>query len=170
MRAQLRTRPYQHGDAAGLVAIYRQSVLAIGPRDYSARQVEAWASLTPTLGEMVEHCEDGRQVIIAVKDDDAPVAFGDVEADGHIGYLYCAPDMIGNGAAAQVYEALEKAAQNAGITRLYVEASEAARRFLITRGFSVLGKREVAIGEVTIHNFAMEKTSFSNSGATVGSA
>lgn len=32
---------------------------------------------------------------MAVDDEDQPLAFGDLEHDGHIGYLYCAPEAAG---------------------------------------------------------------------------
>jgi hypothetical protein len=45
----------------------------------------------------------------------------------------------------------------ARLARIYMEASEAARRFFLRRGFEVLERRDLLIGEVPIHNFAMEK-------------
>ncbi len=52
---------------------------------------------------------------------------------------------------------MEAAAKARGISRLYVEASEPARRFFLRKNFVVLQRREFSLGEVPIHNFAMEK-------------
>jgi putative acetyltransferase len=44
-----------------------------------------------------------------------------------------------------------------GIKRLHAEASEAARRFFLKRGFAVVRKPAFEIAGVPIHNYAVEK-------------
>lgn len=44
-----------------------------------------------------------------------------------------------------------------GGTRLYVEASEAARRLFERRGFTVDARNDFAIDGVAIHNYRMSK-------------
>lgn len=85
-------RRYRSEDATILADIYRRSVHAIGPADYSAAQVEAWASLAPSPERIDTLYTDGRTALVAVDGGDLPVAFGDIEADGHIGMLYCTPE------------------------------------------------------------------------------
>lgn len=80
-----------------------------------------------------------------------------LEADGHIDLFYCAPELSGSGVAGQLYDAAESAARAAGMVRLYSEASEAAQRFFRKRGFVILHRRDLKIGDVAIHNFAVEK-------------
>ena len=96
---------------------------------------------------------------MAVDDEDRPLAFGDLEHDGHIGYLYCAPEAAGKGVAAALYDRLERAARERGLKRLHAEASEAARRFFLRKGFSVVHRRAFEISGVHIHNYAVEKGS-----------
>ena len=59
--------------------------------------------------------------------------------------------------ASLLYQALEAAARAREMPRLYSEASEAARRFFLKRGFVELSRRQMEIGGVAIHNFAVEK-------------
>lgn len=66
--------------------------------------------------------------------------------------------MAGQGVAARLVDTLEATAREAGMTRLYVEASEAARRFFLKRGYTVRARRDFAIDGVAIHNYAMERT------------
>jgi len=153
----MRIRPRRPGDAAALAALYRRSVRALGPRDYSAAQVEAWAALAPTAEGMHARGTDGRTLLVAVDGADRPVAFGDLEADGHIDLFYCAPEAAGTGVAPALYDALEAAARDRGLTRLHVEASEAARRLFLRKGFAVTARRDLTVRGVGIHNFAMEK-------------
>jgi putative acetyltransferase len=44
-----------------------------------------------------------------------------------------------------------------GLRRLFVEASEPARRMFERKGFTVLDRRELVRDGVALHNFAMEK-------------
>lgn len=144
-------------DASALSALYRASVTTLGPRDYDARQVSAWASLTPSADRLRGKMADGRITLVAADDDGALLAFGDLEADGHIDYLYSAPAAVGSGAAAAVYAALEARARSRGASLLYAEASEMARRFFLRRGFVVVARRDFEVAGTPIHNYAVEK-------------
>ena len=132
-------------------------VQEIGPRDYSCEQVAAWLSLAPSAEQVHSLYTDGRTALVAVDARDQPLVFGDLESDGHIGYLYCSPEAAGTGVTPSVYEALKAEARSRPVSRIYVEASEAARRFFLGRGFCVLARRELLIAGVPIHNFAMER-------------
>lgn len=151
-------RPFRDADAERLSALYRRSVEAIGPRGYAPEQVEAWASLTPSPARLRALAADGRTTLVAVDGADQPLAFGDLEADGHIQFLYCAPEAAGAGTTARLYAEMERRARDAGIPRLYAEASEAARRFFLRRGFTVVARRDFEVAGVPIHNYAVEKS------------
>ncbi|MGD9572929.1 MAG: GNAT family N-acetyltransferase [Thermoleophilia bacterium] len=129
----------------------------IGARDYTPDQVAAWAALAPSPETLRARFRDGRTALVAVDDADRPVAYGDVEQDGHIDLLYCAPQAAGRGIGAAIATRLEEAARAAGATRMTVEASEAARRLFLRRGFRELHRRDLDLGGVAIHNVAMEK-------------
>jgi len=154
---QMRIRDYRPSDAPVLAEIYARSVRGIGPRFYGTEQVEAWAALAPTVERVREAYGDGRVALVAVDEADRPVAFSDVESDGHINFLYCAPEAAGRGVMSALVDRLEARARVLGHPRLHVEASEAARPFFLRRGFTMLERRELRIGDVPIHNYAMEK-------------
>jgi putative acetyltransferase len=69
---------------------------------------------------------DRRVILVAVNEADEPIAYGDLEQNGYIDHLYCHREMIGTAVASALYDRLEEKAQKRGITRLFVEASEAA--------------------------------------------
>ena len=150
-------RPYRAEDAAALSKLYARSVEAIGGRHYSADQIRAWAALAPSPRRLNELMRDGRTRLVAADLNDQPVAFGDLELDGHIDLLYCAPEAWGSGVASALYDALEGAAQASGVRRLHAEASEAARGFFMRKGFVVTARRELDLSGVAIHNYAVEK-------------
>lgn len=153
----MRVRPFTDLDAEALASLYARSVEELGARDYSAAQVAAWRARAPSAEALRERWSDGRTVLLVVDDHDRPLAFADLERDGHIDLLYAAPEAVGTGAAPLLYDELEAAARRQGIARLYAEASEAAKRFFTKRGFTVVARRDFQIEGVAIHNYAVEK-------------
>lgn len=98
---------------------------------------------------------DGRRRLVAVRDD-LPVGFIDLEPDGHIHFLYKAPE-AGAGVASALLASIEAFALTARIERLFAEASEPARRFFERNGFCVIARRDFGVEGVAIHSYAVEK-------------
>jgi len=161
-------RPYRAGDAEGLVRVFRAAVSELAAGDYSPAQIRAWLAHGPDIAETRARCGDGRLTLVAARTAAAEgggatgpagevVAFIDLEDDGHIDLLYAHPEIAGRGVVKALYAELEEAAREAGLERLFVEASEVARRFFEGRGFTVIRRRDFEISGVAIHNYAMEK-------------
>lgn len=152
-----RIRRFRDDDATALAALFHAAVHGIAAAYYSAAQVKAWAPGVPDPERFAARAGDGRLLLVAADPADAPLAYGDLEADGHIDHLFCRPDAAGTGVAAALYAELEAAARALGMARLTVEASEPARRFFLKQGFALVGRRDFELAGVAIHNFAMEK-------------
>ncbi|MEQ9348437.1 MAG: GNAT family N-acetyltransferase [Thalassospira sp.] len=150
-------RPFRDSDAPVMVEIFRRAVNELGSLAYGPEQVAVWASLQPTPERFAELMKDGRCCLVAVDHDDQVVAFTDVEKDGHIGFLYALPDIAGRGIVSELYDALEAEAKTQNIGKLYSEASEQAKSFLLKKGFSVVERRDFEVAGVPIHNYAVEK-------------
>jgi putative acetyltransferase len=154
----MRIRNFRPDDSASLAAIFHESVRGVGVKDYTQAQVEAWSPKPALADKFLARVSDGRSVFVAVTDNDNPIAFIELEEDGHIDCFYCHPDTVGTGVGTALYEQLERVAQAAGISRLYVEASEAACRFFRAKGFCLIERRNFERNHVQIHNYLMEKT------------
>lgn len=150
-------RAFRPDDAAVLAEVFHEAVHSIGRKDYSQAQVEAWSPKPVPALQFLDRVSDGRSVFVAVGEDDFPCAFIELEEDGHIDCFYCHPDRAGTGVARALYRHLEEAALAAGLTHLYVEASEAARRFFLREGFRVVRRRDFERNTVPIHNYLMDK-------------
>ncbi len=149
-------RDYRPGDAQGVSRLYELSVRTLGPRGYSAVQVEAWAARTPSAERLQALMSDGRFRLVADRGGEL-VAFLDAEPNGHIDFLYCAPEVAGTGVASRLYSAAETRLAGLGCGRLFAEASELARPFFEAKGFVVAERRDFEIDGVAIHNYAVEK-------------
>jgi putative acetyltransferase len=150
-------RTYRDADAEALADVYDRSVLAIGPRDYTPEQIAVWIGQGAKADRFRSRMADGRRCWVAVDADDAVHGFIDLEACGHIDFLYVEPEAAGTGLSGFLLDELEAAARADGMERLYVEASEAARRFFLKRDFAVIHRRDFEVEGVAIHNYAMER-------------
>jgi putative acetyltransferase len=153
----MKIRPFQRGDEAKLAALFHAAIHQVASQHYSPEQVNAWSPKVPDPARFLARGTDGRTLLLAVDEANEPLAYGDVEADGHIDHLFCRPDAAGTGVTAQLYDELEKAAVSRGISMLFTEASEPARRFFLKRGFEVIERHDFEISGVPIHNYRMEK-------------
>jgi len=157
LNGPMHIRPFRPEDASALAHIFHAAVHRIARLHYSDEQVQAWAPQIPSAEGFRSRRADGRLLLVAADRHDQPLAHGDLEPDGHIDHFYCRPDAAGTGVASALYDALEAEGRGRGLNRLFVEASEPARRFFLRKGFTLLGRRDFDIGGVPIHNFEMEK-------------
>lgn len=150
-------RLFDPRDAADWARIFHDAVHCIGALDYSPAQCAAWSPAPLPVETVLAHAGDCRQIWVAADDDDVAQGFIELEADGHIDCFYLAPAVAGSGAGAALYARLEAEARMLGLASLYVEASEAARRFFLRQGFTDEGRRDFERRGVMIHNYMMTK-------------
>ena len=150
-------RGYDPRDAAGLADVFFRSVRQVALSGYTAAQVAAWAPEPRTAQWAHGEASDGRLVLVAADEDDRPVAYIDLEPDGHIDRLFCAPEAAGQGIASRLCDAVEAAAREQGIRNLFTEASELARRVFERKGFAVVQRQDLVIRGVAMHNYRMAK-------------
>ena len=150
-------RPYEPRDATGVADVFYRSVREVALSDYTADQVKAWAPGPGDVDQERRRCGDGRLVLIAADQQGRVVAFVDLEPDGHIDRLFCAPEAVGLGIASRLYEAVEAAARERGIRRLFTEASITARPFFEAQGFAVLAPQVVTCRGSEFVNYRMER-------------
>jgi putative acetyltransferase len=150
-------RRYEAADAGGVADVFFRSVREVAASDYSEAQRMAWMPELRSTGQIHGWAGDGRLVLVAADEDDRVVAFTDLEADGHVDHLFCAPEAAGRGVAARLCDAVEMAAREQGIGRLYTEASELARRRFERQGYTLIARQDLVVRGVPIHNYRMAK-------------
>jgi putative acetyltransferase len=151
----LRTRPYAAVDLDALIALFRTSVRALAPRDYTLGQVVAWAP--------DEIDPDDWRVRLAASSTwvatggDRPAGFISLEGDGHLDMLYVDPEFQGRGVATMLLRQLEASAEARGLVRLFTESSVAAKPFFERRGFRAIVAQVVSRRGQRLANFRMER-------------
>lgn len=156
-----RIRPYRDDDAEALSTLALAAIREIGTHGYSAEQIEAWAARHPGAAMYRQRASRGQIILVGVDRQDVPVAYAVLEPDGHLDRLYNHPAHTRQGLAGQLLSEAEGCAREAGMDRLYTEASELARASFERAGYVVTNRRDFEIAHngrgVPIHNFAMEK-------------
>ncbi|WP_255013882.1 GNAT family N-acetyltransferase [Roseovarius sp. M141] len=147
-------RYFRPEDAAALARVMHAAIHANG--DYTRAQRSAWSPRAMPSDAFLARVSDGRNLWVAQDQHGAPVGFVELTQGGYIDCFYCDP--AGQGTGSALYKALESDAMRAGHVQLTVNASEAARRFFLRRGFADIGRQQVQRRGVTLHNYAMTKT------------
>lgn len=151
-------RPYRPGDEAEMAQIYFDAARQIGPRAYAPAQVEAWAPAVPDPASFAARAADGRTTLVAVEAPDGPlIAFGDVEPNGHVDFLYCRPDRVGHGIASALLDAILEAGRASGVRSFHVEASELARPLFERKCFVLDYRRDFDLNGVAMQNYRLTR-------------
>ena len=146
-------RAYQPFDAGPLAALFYQTVHTVNRRDYTEKQLDAWAPKDIDLGAW-DRSLQVHHTLVAVEDGCA-VGFGDIDSNtGYLDRLYVHKDHQGMGIATALCDRLEASA--AGL--LVTHASITARPFFEKRGYQVKREQQVERKGILLTNFVMEKS------------
>lgn len=148
-------RAFVPGDVEALAGVYRDAVIGLGPQAYLPEQVAAWASYPEDIGEFGGRLSRG--VTLVAELDGRIVAFGQLEPEDHLAFLYCSTACARRGIATHIHSALENRAREAGSAAIRTEASRISRPFFEKRGYVVLGSERVTRSGVEIERFRMRK-------------
>ncbi len=149
-------RRYREDDAPALCELFFRSVREVGPAKYDAAQLHAWADRVPDAQTWHARMA-ANATIVAVGDDGVPAGWIELETDGHVDMLYCAPETAGRGVAAQLYASAESLARERGLTHLTTHASRFAEPFFRKHGWSVDERETVTRFGVGIQRARMSK-------------
>ena len=151
----MKIRLFETQDAETVARLFYETVREINSRDYSSKQVQAWAPDDLHFRDWETRCSSR---FTYVADDDGVIAgFGELEPDGHIDCFYSHKDYQRCGVGSQIYQAIEAKAIALGLKRLTVEASITAKPFFQRMGFAIVNEQEVICRGERFINYVMEK-------------
>jgi putative acetyltransferase len=158
-------RKYQNEDTDEIIQLFYDTVHQINIRDYSQKQINAWAPKNMTSINWVNRLSD--KITYVAEENIAEnitenktkkiLGFAQLETSGHIDCFYCHHQYQGIGIGSRLLNQIELTALNLGIKRLFTEASITAKPFFENKGFSLVNPQEVECrGEIFI-NYVMKK-------------
>lgn len=148
----MKLRKYNTADCAQLAVLFYQTVHSVNARDYTKKQLDAWATgeidLTEWDKSFLEH-----KTMIAVEHHEI-VGFGDMDRSGYLDRLFVHKDHQGKGIASAICDELER---TAGIKTFTTHASITAKPFFERRGYRVVRQQEVVRNGIALRSYVMEK-------------
>ena len=150
-------RKYKTSDCDKMAGLFYNTVHSVNAKDYSDKQLEAWADGNVDLREwdrsFLQHT-----TLVSIENDEI-VGFGDIDSSGYLDRLYVHKDYQGKGAATAICDELERAVQGRNIT---THASITARTFFEHMGYVVIRQQEVIRRGIRLTNFVVEKKTSGN--------
>lgn len=151
-------RPFTNPDAEALAYVYRDAVRGIGTRVYTKEQVDAWAMYPEDIEAFRVRLSSG--LTLVAEEDGRPVAFGQLDPDDHLAFLYCAMAHSRRGLGSAVYHQLEAHALRKGVREIHTEASRISRPFFEKHGYVVSEVEHVVRRGIEFERFRIRKKSF----------
>ena len=151
-------RQYKYDDARTLADIYYNTIHVINTRDYSKKQLDAWApSSYLELEGWQKKWTKLSPIVASLKDE--VVGFAEFEPNGHIDCFYVHHEFQSCGVGSALMNEIEKIAKQNMTSRIYAEVSITAKAFFERKGFKIVKEQTVVINDVELINFVMEKSS-----------
>ena len=146
-------RPYRQEDSFILARLFYETVHTVNQRDYSPKQLAAWAGTVPDP-EKWHRSFEGRLALVAQQDEEI-LGFGDLDATrGYLDRLYVRWDQQSRGIGSLICRALEQGCQAPSV---YTYASLTAQPFFSGRGYRLVYQQKVERNGVWLDNARMEK-------------
>jgi len=151
----MRTRAARTGDLPALMALFRETVHAVGAGHYTPQELDAWAPRVVHPETWQERL--ARNMALVAEEPGVLVGFAELSPDGAVDMLYVHKDHQGCGIASTLLAELEAGARAKGLARLTTNASRVAKPFFLRRGYKLVAAQTVERRGVRIENFRMEK-------------
>ncbi len=156
MKNQITVRSYKENDSQALANIYYNTIHHINSKNYSKKQIEAWAPKSCLELEGWQKKWKKLSPMVACLDD-IIVGFAEFENNGHIDCFYVHHEWQGNGVGSTLIGEIIKQAKIKNISRIFAEVSITAKPFFEKMDFTVIKEQIVNIRGIELKNFVMEK-------------
>ncbi len=143
-------------DVPEMTELYRSTVLTVNRKDYSAEEVEDWAS----CGDDTAHWDElfvEQHYIVAENDKGKIIGFASINDTGYMHTLFVHKDFQHQGIATLLYQTLERYAKEKGTVRITSEISITARPFFEKQGFIVDEEQKRKANKLYLTNYKMNK-------------
>lgn len=149
-------RSVTSADIPELKELFRDTVLTVNSRDYTAKEVADWASCGNRPGRWEELLVT-LHFIAACDTEGRIVGFTSIRNDGYLHSMFIHKDHQGEGIATALLQQIEAYAKKHGIREITSEVSITARPFFEHRGYTVEREQQVQANRLQLTNYVMRK-------------
>lgn len=152
----IRIRDFQSSDAPSLWNVFYSAIHQIACADYTAEQLEAWAtSQTPDLAKWAVRMEGIKPFVAEI--DGQIVGYADLQPSGYIDHFFVSALAARKGVGSALMRHIHERAEQWRLSRLFSDVSLTARPFFERFGFAVGSAQQVDMRGVVLDNFKMTK-------------
>ena len=148
-------RSYQSSDFDHVLAVFHASIHSLAAPFYNAEQLAAWAPDEMDVARWQQRLASLHTIV--AEHDGVMAGFVSYEDNGHLDLLFTHPDFARQGVATRLYKQAEAAMLVAGASRVFTEASLAARAFFESCGFEIDHEEVVECRGLPLRRFSMQK-------------
>lgn len=149
-------RPATTADIPELKELFRDTVLTVNARDYTAEEVADWASCADRPGHL-EELLASLHFIIAIDIEGRIVGFTSIRNDGYLHSMFIHKNHQGEGIATALLQRIETYATKHGICDITSEVSITARPFFERKGYKVVCEQKALCNRLRLTNYWMKK-------------
>ncbi len=135
--------------------VFLSAVHGLAFRDYTRKQIEAWAPLTTDADAWAARIRTIRPFV--VEQEGQVVAYADVQTDGYIDHFFVSAPHARKGIGSMLMAHLHAIAGAHSIRELSADVSRTAQPFFEKFGFSVKEQRSPVVRGVVVPNAHMRK-------------
>lgn len=149
-------RQVRLSDIPVLKELYQNTVLTVNRKDYTAEEVEDWASCgddTTHWGELFEE----QHYVVAENEKGVIVGFASVNDVGYMHTLFVHKDFQHQGIATSLYKYIEAYVKEKGAKKVTSEVSITAKPFFEKQGFQVDEEQKRKANQLCLINYKMSK-------------
>ncbi len=143
-------RAYQPADCKTLTELFYNTVHTVNAKDYTKKQLDAWATGTVDLEKWNQSLEEHYSLVAL--DGEKIIGFGDIDNTGYLDRLFVHKDYQRQGIATALCDKLE-----CGFDKITTHASITAKHFFENRGYKVIKEQQVERQGISLTNYVMEK-------------
>ncbi len=148
-------RPFRPGDEPALRAVFLSAVHDVSSRDYTPRQIQAWAPRQLDPGLWADRMRGIQPFVVEYGDE--IVAYADLQANGYIDNFFVSGSYARQGVGTMLMNHIHQAATMRGTTVLTSDVSLTAQPFFEKFGFVVVERKSTLIRGVAVPNALMRK-------------
>ncbi|MGN1061723.1 MAG: GNAT family N-acetyltransferase [Candidatus Scatosoma sp.] len=145
-------RQYKPTDCEDIANLFYHTVHTVNAKDYSEKQLNAWATGSIDLIEWNKSLSEHYAVVAT--ENDILIGFGDIDKTGYLDRLYVHKSYQRQGIATALCNELEKAVKS---SKIVTHSSITAKPFFTQRGFRVIKEQQVIRNGIVLTNYIMEK-------------
>jgi putative acetyltransferase len=148
-------RRYEPTDLPQIMTVYREAIHTLAAPFYAREQLDAWAPQDQKVDRWEQRMAQVRTIVL--EDEGRIAGFASYDSVGHLDLLFVHPRYARRGVATRLCAAVEHELRAIGVSRIFTEASLAARAFFERSGFRVVAEESVECRGAYLRRYAMDK-------------